>query len=126
MIEMAKAQLTTKLGTKISIEGTSEEVADLLARFEVEGRPSKANSSVAQNTKPSHARKTLASPANLISELVEAGFFATPKELNGIKVALEEQGHFYPVTTLSPTLLRLVRKRRLRRIKENKRWIYVA
>ena len=31
---MAKAQLTTKLGTRITIDGTSDEVADLLARLE--------------------------------------------------------------------------------------------
>jgi hypothetical protein len=122
---MAKAQLITKLGTKVTIEGTSEEVADLLAR--VEGKASSgANSSNSHVAGPIRAKKVLSSPANLISELVETGFFATPKELNAIKVALEEQGHFYPATTLSPTVLRLVRKRQLRRIKENKRWVYVA
>lgn len=123
---MTRAQLITKLGTKVTIEGTSEEVADLLARFEGDLAPSKVKSSPAHNGRPSRAKKILASPANLISELVESGFFATPKELNAIKVVLEEQGHFYPATTLSPTLLRLVRKRKLRRIKENKRWVYVA
>ena len=76
--------------------------------------------------KPSRAKKVLASSANLISEFVETGFFAAPKELNAIRLALKEQGHFYPTTTLSPTLLRLVRKRQLRRIKENKRWVYVT
>jgi hypothetical protein len=40
-------------------------------------------------------------------------------------MALEEQGQFYPVTSLSPTVLRLVRKRELRRIKDKKRWLYV-
>ena len=34
-----------------------------------------------------------------------------------MKAALEEMGHHYPVTTLSPTLLRQVRKRNLRRLK---------
>jgi hypothetical protein len=126
MIEMAKAQLTTKLGTKVSIEGTSEEVADLIARFEGEAPASRVGPPDGRNTKPSRAKKLLASPANLISEFVKTGFFATPKELNAIKLALEERGHFYPATTLSPTLLRLVRKRQLRRIKENKRWVYVA
>ena len=123
---MAKAQLTTKRGTKVTIEGTSEEVADLLARFEGEASACRASSSDVHSTKPSRAKKVVASPANLISEFAETGFFAIPKELNAIKVALEEQGHFYPATTLSPTLLRLVRKRQLRRIKENKRWAYVA
>jgi predicted transcriptional regulator len=59
-------------------------------------------------------------------ELVEGGFFKRPKGLRAIKDALEDQGHFYPVTTLSPTLLRLVKKKELRRIKEGKRWSYVG
>ena len=71
----------------------------------------------------SNARPT---PVNLISGLVDGGFFKTPKELGAIKVALEEGGHFYPVTTLSPVLLRLVRKKVLRRIKDKKRWTYVS
>ena len=121
---MAKAQLTTRLGTKVTIEGTSDEVADLLARMEGEV-PSRARAS-AVRAKPSRSKKVLASPANLVSEFVETGFFATPKELNTIRLALKDQGYFYPATTLSPTLLRLVRKRQLRRIKENKRWVYVA
>lgn len=123
---MARAQLTTKLGTKVTIEGTTDEVADLLARMEGEAPPSTARASVPYDAKPSRAKKILASPANLISEFVETGFFATPKALNAIRLALNEQGHFYPATTLSPTLLRLVRKRQLRRIKEDKRWVYVT
>src|SRR5882724_1358384 len=123
---MAKAQLTTKLGTKVTIEGTSDEVANLLARVEGEVLPSRARASAVHDAKPSRAKKILASPANLVSEFVETGFFSTPKEQNAIRLALKEQGHFYPATTLSPTLLRLVRKRQLRRIKENKRWVYVT
>jgi hypothetical protein len=126
---MARAQLITKLGTKVSIEGTVDEVADLLARFEGEHREPKSTGSslsMLRSTKPSRSKKAVTSPANLISEFTESGFFSTPKDLNAIKVALQEQGHFYPATSLSPTLLRLVRKRQLRRMKDNKRWVYVA
>jgi len=123
---MAKAQLTTRLGTKVTIEGTPAEVADLLARFEGATHPPRGSSPTTRNTEPSSTKKVLASPANLISEFVGTGFFTTPKELNAVKMALEELGHFYPATTLSPALLRLVRKRQLRRIKENKHWVYVA
>ena len=122
---MAKAQLTTKLGTKVTIEGTAEEVATLLDRFDKSATSSTPAPSVGQR-KRSVAKRVPVSAANLISELVETGFFATPRELNAIKVALAEQGHFYPATTLSPTVLRLVRKRQLRRIKESKRWHYVV
>jgi hypothetical protein len=62
----------------------------------------------------------------LVSQLIDGGFFKKPKELGAIKTALEEQGHYYPVTTLSPAVLRLVRKKQLRRIKDKKRWLYVG
>jgi hypothetical protein len=123
---MAKAQLTTKSGTKVTIEGSADEVADLLARFEGGVSPPRTASVASSVEMPARTKSATATPANLISELATAGFFATPKELNAIKVTLEEQGHFYPATTLSPTLLRLVRKRQLRRIKDKKRWVYVA
>lgn len=123
---MAKAQWTSKSGTKVIIEGTTDEVANLLGRLDGVAPRAATTSPPAQRVKHSRARKVLTSPAGLISELAETGFFATPKELNAIKVTLEEQGHFYPITTLSPTLLRLVRKRQLRRIKEKGRWVYVA
>ncbi len=42
-----------------------------------------------------------------------------------IKKILEEQGHIYPVTTLSGLLIALTRKKILRRLKEGKRWVYV-
>jgi|SRR3990170_7680858 len=119
---MAKAHIVTKGGTKLTIEGTPDEVAALVARFEaVSPAPSK------ERTKsPSRRTAEKVGPVSLISELIDGGFFKKPKELGAIKLALEEQGHFYPVTTLSPLLLRLVRKRELRRIKDKNRWLYVG
>jgi hypothetical protein len=65
-------------------------------------------------------------PNALIAELIDEGFFKKPKEFGAIKTALEERGHYYPRTTLSPTLLGLVRAKMLRRFKEKKHWVYVA
>lgn len=120
---MAKAHITTSGGTKVTIEGTPNEVAALLARLE-------GNAPVVSNRDsrvpiPRKA-KAKAGPVGLLSELIDGGFFKKPKELSAIKLALEEQGHFYPVTTLSPLMLRLVRRRELRRIKDKKRWLYVG
>jgi hypothetical protein len=61
-----------------------------------------------------------------VSGLIADDFFKKPKELGEIKKALEEQGHFYPRTSLSPMLIRLVRKKELRRLKDGKRWTYVG
>lgn len=118
---MAKANLTTKSGTKIVIDGTTEEVAALVARFEgVPKRPSRVTATKARQG------RVKTGPVSLVGELMDGGFFKKPKGLSAIKLALAEQGHFYPVTTLSPILLSLVRKRLLRRIKEEKRWLYVG
>lgn len=121
---MAKAHLEMNNGAKVTIEGTADEVAALLARLK-EDRDSFApprrqtTSKASKNTRPEKP-----TPINLIGSLIDGGFFKKPKDLAAVKTALEGQGHYFPVTTLSPSLLRLVRKRQLRRIKDNKRWLY--
>ncbi len=117
---MAKAHIITKNGVKITVEGTPGEVAIMVSQFKTGNVRS-----LQARDEPKHKSRPKATPVNLISELIDGNFFKKPKELSSIKLALEEQGHYYPVTTLSPALLRLVRKRYLRRIKDKKRWLYV-
>jgi hypothetical protein len=117
---MPKVRLTTKTGTKIVIEGTPGEVAELVAKIEGGSAPVKA-----RRPAPQPQGKSRPTPTTLLSDLIDGGFFKKPKELSAIKSGLEEQGHHYPVTSLSPAVLRLVRKRLLRRIKDGQRWQYV-
>lgn len=116
---MIKAAFTTKGGVTVSLEGRQDEVKALIECFENSKRAPASPASA----KPRAKKTTL---MGLLAELVSDQFFATPRELGGVKRALEEMGHFYPATTLSPTLLRLVRRKHLRRIKEKGRWLYVA
>jgi hypothetical protein len=118
---MPKALITMEGGATVTVEGTQEEVAALLARFENGGR-GKAAASRDELTRSAKRRTT---PMGLVSELDNEGFFRTPKGLGTIRQALEERGHYYPVTTLSPVMLRLVKKRRLRRLKQGNVWTYV-
>lgn len=120
---MAKAHLTTKGGTTIVIEGTPNEVAALMKQLEREPR-SKPTKTQTRGEQSSAGDKP--TPINLISSLIDGGFFKKPKDLGAVKGALEEMGHYYPVTTLSPSLLRLVRKRQLRRLRDQKRWLYTG
>jgi hypothetical protein len=124
---MAKATLLTKDGLKITVEGTPDEVAALVQKIEG-GGDGGGNSSkrTGSSTRPKKASTAKSGPADLIAELVDGGFFKKPKELGAIRLALQEQGHYYPATTLSPVLLRFVRSRRIRRIKDKKRWQYVG
>lgn len=119
---MPTASITTPSGATIVIEGTPTEVADLVAKFQAtEAHPSKSAPRSLRG--PTSSR---IGPFELIVGLIEKDFFKTPRELGGVRIALEERGHFYPVTTLSPVMLRLVRRKFLRRIKNNGRWTYVS
>jgi hypothetical protein len=124
-LNMAKAHITTRTGTKITIEGTPKEVAELVAQL---GEKADAPRVLNRPDKKAAKRqdKQKATPINLISSLIDGGFFRKPKDLAAVKIALEEMGHYFPVTTLSPALLRLVRRRQLRRIKDQKRWLYTG
>jgi hypothetical protein len=119
---MPKAVIAMKSGSTVTIEGSDEEVAALVSRLEggqgTKSTPAKSRSSAQQKAKP-----TL---TGLVEELVSEDFFSKPKELGAVKIALEERGHFYPTTTLSPIMLRFVKRRELRRIREKKHWAYVG
>jgi hypothetical protein len=124
---MAKAEIVLGDGTKVTIEGTADEVAVLVSKFsgDAKSAPKSAKKSVTK-TKKASVTKAKYGLGDLIAELIDGGFFKKPKELGAIRVALEEQGHYYPATTLSPALLRLVRRKQLRRVKDKKRWMYVG
>ena len=122
-VNMAKAHIITKHGTKVTLEGTPEEVAALTKQLAEPGsfasrRGVKASGGV---NRPARQKPT---PSNLVASLIDGGFFRKPKDLGTVKLALQEMGHIFPVTTLSPVMLRLVRRRELRRIKDKKRWLY--
>lgn len=121
---MPKATVATPSGAKITIEGTSEEVVALVAKLERLDRPASSSSGA---TRPGSSTKSKRSLPTLISEMISNRFFSEPKHLGALKEALEQNGQFYPVTTLSPAMLRLVRSRQLRRLKDDKgRWSYVG
>jgi hypothetical protein len=119
---MATASMTLPSGAKVLIEGTSKEVADLLAKLQSAPASDARQTSRKSTARPASNRD---GPMTLLLDLIDAGFFKTPQELGAVKVALEAQGHFYPTTSLSPLMLRLVRGKHLRRIKAHKRWTYV-
>jgi hypothetical protein len=122
---MPKAVITTKQGATVEIEGSQEEVLALVALFD-RGNAQLPVLAPAQAIKSPTSSKSKPTLMALLAELIVVGFFATPKGLSAVREALEERGHFYPVTTLSPVLLRLVRKKELRRLKDRGHWTYLA
>lgn len=119
---MAKAHIKRPDGTSIVIEGTPKEIAELVGKLEG-GSPSKGKTANLPEKRGNRARVTLSDSLLL---LMDEGFFKKPKELGAVKAGLAERGHVYPVTTLSPALLRLVQRRYLRRIKQDSRWFYTG
>lgn len=65
---------------------------------------------------------------DVFTDLIRQNFFNESKNIGEVQKALQEKGYHYPMTSLSPTLLRLVRKgnlMRTRKIKDEKEvWAY--
>lgn len=115
---MAKAQITTPEGIKINIEGTSKEISAIVEDLQ---KKAPEEGSTRRRAKAKSGPLLL---VDLIASLKDGGFFKKPRDLASVKSALAEMGHHYPVTTLSPVMLRQVRRRNLRRIREKGRWLY--
>lgn len=122
---MAKAQVSLPDGIVVRLEGTAEEISAVVRKLQgmPKGAPEPTRRHSTKDQKPSRtSRPTL---IDLIGSLIDGGFFAKkPQDLAAVKGALEAMGHHYPVTTLSGVMLNHVRRRQLRRFKQDKRWVY--
>jgi hypothetical protein len=114
---MAKAQITTPEGVSIKVEGTPDEIVNLIAEL-------KKRDGTRTATGRSRSKLPRSSVTALVESLIDGGFFKKPRGLAEVKDALAEMGHHYPVTTLSGVMLKQVRRRNLRRLKTNKVWTY--
>jgi hypothetical protein len=128
---LPKASVVLADGTKVTIQGTGDEVATVLQRLSGGptspgdgGKGTRRHRGKAR-AKPGSAKAKAKGPADYIRKLVTDDFFKTKRGLGEVQKKLEEGAHIYPVTHLSPVLFRLVRARELRRIKEGGTWKYV-
>jgi hypothetical protein len=120
---MAKAQITTPDGISIKVDGTADEVAAVIAKLQKTADHGGDRVSKAKSRGKKVERTQL---VDLVDSLIDGGFFKKPRDLAAVKAALAEMGHHYPVTTLSGAMLRKVRSRSLRRLKQEKRWFYTG
>jgi hypothetical protein len=118
-LNMAKATIRTSQGLQVKVEGTPAEITALVKDLE---RQSGSQAPAPRRRKAKPGRVLL---VDLVGSLRDGGFFKKPRDLGSIRAALAEMGHHYPVTTLSPAMLRKVRSKEIRRIREQKRWLYV-
>jgi hypothetical protein len=126
---MASAEITLPDGITVTVEGSPDEISSVVERLKGNGNNSASLPGRAPSLGPYRAKSKRPQPrreqiGDLVGGLIEDGFFRPPKTLGDVRSALAQRGHHYPRTTLSPLLLRLVRKRDLRRLQENGRWVY--
>ena len=114
---MPKADVTLPDGTKVFIEGSKEQVADIIKQI---------SSQKGKTPKTTSPKVVGSGPSANIRGLVEEGFFKEKRTIGQIQSALEERGYIYSTPSLSPILLYLIRtKGPLRRIKEPDGYKYV-
>jgi hypothetical protein len=121
---MAKAQLVLASGTKVTLEGSEDEIAKLVMRLD--GKESPSPKIAVEKKNRGTASKSKSTVSDLINGLLSDGLLKHPTDLATIKRALEQQGHYYPNPTIATALLRLVKKRQLRRVKQEGQWRYVG
>ena len=125
---MPSGKLTLPNGTILTVEGTTEEVGSLIKLFSEPETHSVRDVVVKKPTDPpkkSRQRKEASGPLGYIRGLKEEGYFGSKRTISDVQEKLEEKGHIYPLTSLSTPLIRLVRSRDLRRLKEAGLWKYV-
>jgi hypothetical protein len=127
---MAKATLTLPDGTIVTVTGSAEEIASIMslhgASTKPSGRTTTASAKGAKKVPASKkSGKSRGGPKQRIQALVDAGFFKERKSINDIQAKLEEEGHIYAQSSLSPALVRLTRDKALRRVKHDNKWAYV-
>ena len=122
---MAKANINLPDGTLIVIEGNVEEVSKILKL--IKEKPASAKKEKERQTKSAETEKRKMKPGltAYVYELKEEGYFKNERSLEDILKALKQKGHIYPKSSISETVLRLTRQKKLGRIKKDKMWFYV-
>lgn len=120
---MAKAQIEMSSGTKITVEGTADEVAAVVAHVKDRERGlDKTQSIEKKHRTPTSSSNSLVS---LILDLKAGGFFNEPRKVIDVTNALAQRAQHYPEPSVSTSLIRHVKKGVLGRVKEGKTWKYV-
>jgi hypothetical protein len=127
---MPKASVVLANGTKVTVEGTSEEVAQLVQQFSGHTPPAarphgRSGRATSEKSPKANQRNRAKGPSDYVRDLVASNYFQTKRGLSDVQKKLEEGAHIYAVTHISPVLFRLVRSKELRRIKEGGTWKYV-
>ncbi len=121
---MPKATIKSNTGAIINIEGTPEEISQIISSFEKIASVTQSKTEASKNEIKKRQDKKRLAASDLIIELKDDGFFDRPKSLLEISQALEEKGRMTPVTSLSGIMIKLVQERIFARKKIEGKWVY--
>src|SRR5208337_914074 len=125
---MAKAEIETSTGTKIFIEGSVDEIAAIISLYNKNQTNSNTRPLVVEKDQEKSSNNRPKQPTTLVEYILElrnTGFFDTPKQTVLVKEKLDQEGHFYPMQSVSTCLINRNEKKELRRVKEGTKWAYV-
>ncbi len=121
---MPKADILTKKGTKIHIEGDIDDIKEIVTsikrREDFEER-FYLSRILRQNESAHHQSGSI---TDVLLKFKSEGFFNEGKTLGEISKELLNRGFHTPRTTLSALLLFLVRRGELKREQEDEQWRY--
>lgn len=121
---MPKATIRSKTGAIITIDGTKEDITQILIGLERMSAVREVKEKISGRIARKKDENKRRAASDLVIELKEEGFFNKPKALSEIATALENLGYIYPITTLSGVVLGLVQKKLLGRKKIDNKWVY--
>jgi len=122
---MTTAEINLPDGTKITIDGSVEDIMKIQQTFSL-GSSAKDNQSEIDKSRNIRKKKTNQSgPLGRIRVLIGKDFFKEKRTIDEVKKTLQERAIFYKTSDLSPSLIRLVKGGELRRLKEEGQWRYV-
>ena len=119
---MAKSTIDLPDGTKVTVEGSPDEIAKVIQLYAGGQAKSKKGKPKGKTAKKKHSKE---GPQTRIGSLIDDGFFAEKQDINGVLAELERRGFIYKQEHISNPLRRLVTAKRLRRMKEDGKWIYM-
>jgi DNA-binding transcriptional ArsR family regulator len=125
-MSMTKATIKTKAGTEITIESDKETIEYIINAIQRrEDMMIHLRTSREIRNKEIHGEQPT-NATQMILKLKKQGYFKSERTATEINEALKKEAFHYPITTIYPVLLRLVRKGELGRLKNKEgNWVYV-
>jgi hypothetical protein len=127
---MPTANLELVDGTKVSVDGSAEEIARIMCLYEDAANANlslKVSSRQLMQAQGAERRSHRSvGPMQHLRELIGENYFAERRYLSDVRQMLETRGHIYPLTHLSNPIRRLVVSKELRRLRAGRLWAYTT